>query len=93
MIGDIIDRLLERRRGAKCMDHGPEVPEGHDGFHKSHMIVWPNAAESKEKWAAVGRRLMAGEPMPHLSLREIEFYVGQLVRGESRAWLRERLPE
>jgi len=75
MIGDIIDRLLERRRGAKC------------------MMVWPNAAESKEKWAAVGRRLMAGEPMPHLSLREIEFYVGQLVRGESRAWLRERLPE
>lgn len=61
----------------RCFDRGPEpdvclLPPGHFGFHKSNHHVWPNAADAPETWAETGRRLQR-EPMPWLSLKEVEY--------------------
>jgi len=54
----------------------------HAGWHKSPMHAWPNERESLEHWAEIGRRLRR-EPMPWLSLKEMEYAMSALAHQEA----------
>jgi hypothetical protein len=73
---------------ARCDDHGPEdqaclLAPRHSGWHKSNFMAWPNLAESREVWAAIGRRLRQGEMMPWLSRKEMDYALDAASRSEA----------
>jgi hypothetical protein len=63
----------------RCGDLGPYgqrclLTPDHQGWHKSTHHAWVNRADTLD-WAAIGRRLLAGEMMVHLSLDELNFAI------------------
>lgn len=77
-VTDLIGGFLTRPK-PRCDEDGPEferclLEPRHEGFHKSNRRIWPNERDPLD-WAEIGRHLLTVGPLPHLSLREMEYAV------------------